>query len=83
MEAALQGGVTTVLVDGRTYGSYNAGRTEDYVAPDWDMMWIGGAVLVFGIVAMIGAVMWTHTRCRSCSSGRSLNEPLIAEEEMF
>ncbi|CAB9525857.1 expressed unknown protein [Seminavis robusta] len=78
MEATLQGGVTSVTVDRRTYGSYRAGRTEVEIVPDWNLMWIACAVLGVGLASLLGAIAWTTTRCRALK-GNNLKEPLITE----
>jgi hypothetical protein len=82
MEAALQGGITSVTVDGRTYGTYRAGVTVVEIEPDWNLLWIACGVLGFGVVSMLGAAMWTYTRCRSCSSSKALKEPLISDDDL-
>ena len=77
MEAAQQGGVTSVSVQGRTYGSYMAGTNAAEDEPNWGLLWSGVGVLCFGFATLVAALMWTKTRCRAGSNSASLKEPLI------
>jgi hypothetical protein len=83
MEAAQQGGITSVHVHGRTYGtsssvSSSISSSMMAVPPDWLFLYTGVAVLVFGVVMLMAAMIWTKKSCcRSNNSSASLNEPLI------
>lgn len=79
MEAAQQGGITSISVHGgRTYGSYMAGVVQDEDLPNWEFLYTGCAVLAFGLSMLMAAMIWTKKSCcKSGSSITSLNEPLM------
>jgi len=74
MEAAFQGGVTTVTIDGRSYGEYRAGHVLEAEEPDWMLLWISLGALCFGLAALTTSIYFTRDR----SAQRSLKQPLIA-----
>jgi len=76
MEAVQQGGVTSVTIDGQTYGAYKAGQSAE-PEPDWNILWIGCAVLAVGVGSLIGSLVWMKSRCRRQPT--SLREPLISD----
>ena len=75
MEMAQQGGITSLTVDGLTYGEYRAGFDVAEEQPNWNILWIGIAVLTVGLANLIGALVWLRTKCRRKPA--HLNEPLI------
>ena len=77
MEAAQQGGITSVTVAGRTYGAYREGVDLEAEEPNWNLLWIGCAVLGVGLANLIGAMVWIRTKCRRQPA--DLREPLITE----
>lgn len=75
MEMAQQGGITSLTLDGLTYGEYRAGFDAVEEQPNWNILWIGIAVLTVGLANLIGALVWIRTKCRRKPA--HLNEPLI------
>jgi hypothetical protein len=82
MEAAQQGGITSISVHGRTYGTSDMASSMALQGagdlPDWTFLYTGAAVLAFGLSMLMAAMIWTKKSC--CKSGgsiASLNEPLM------
>jgi hypothetical protein len=80
LQAAQQGGITQVTVDGITYGSYQSGVDMEAQKPNWNLMWIAISVFVAGLSILTGAVVWSRTRCRS-TNNPSLKMPLMVDED--
>lgn len=78
MEAAFQGGITTLTVGSRVYGEYRAGHDVVAEEPDWMMLYIGCAVLAFGSMSLLTVYLMSRTRCRTVRN-KSLKKPLITD----
>lgn len=76
MEASFQGGVTTVTMDGRTYGEYRAGASVEEQEPDWPLLWGSIAFMIFGFGAL--GISYYYTRDKE-NSRKSLKQPLMNE----
>lgn len=78
MEAAFQGGITTMTFGGRVYGEYRAGHVLVQEEPDWMILWIGIGVLAFGLSSLLASYMVSKNQCRRVKN-KSLKRPLITD----
>jgi hypothetical protein len=78
MEAAFQGGVTTLSIGSRVYGEYRAGHDVVAEEPDWMMLYIGCAVFAFGMMSLLTVYLMSRTSCRRIRN-KSLKKPLITD----
>jgi len=83
MEAALQGGVTSVTVNGLTYGSYREGVDLAAETPNWQLLWIACHVLGAGLITILSAVLYSNYRHRRAGpKTKKLKQPLIQHFSM-